>query len=105
MRSNATLAVFHSHNGQVLCQANIDRTYAVGGLDLRQPRDPFDTLRRDSGEPLRGEQAREPQCLPVPRFLFALVERKNDKHMIGTHHAAAGENAALRYGMQQLHQS
>jgi hypothetical protein len=37
--------------------------------------------------------------------VFALYERKNDKHMIGTYHAAAGENAALCCGMQQLRKS
>ena len=30
--------------------------------------------------------------------VFALVERKNDKHMIGTYHAAAGEKT--RFVMQ-----
>ena len=37
--------------------------------------------------------------------VFTLYERKNDKHMIGTYHAVASENAALCCGMQQLRKS
>ena len=61
---------------------NNPNTYAVGGLGLRKAVPAISSF-----------------------VVFALYERKNDKHMIGTYHAAAGENAALCCGMQQLRKS